>query len=198
MRTPILLVGLLALAPAARLAAQTDYYLRAGATGWGTLVHDFIAADVDTKASIGPLVAVGLGHSIAPRYRAGVELTLSSSALHTDYGSVTTDLGSARTGSALAFLDGGVSGGLRWQAGLGFLHYFAGAAGGLLEESATRLLVGGGLDYRRPLLAAWDLTVAARYDFHRFNTPALKAHGFSGGQGVQRVSLAIGLARGHR
>ena len=76
MRTPILLVGLLALAPAARLAAQTDYYLRAGATGWGTLVHDFIAADVDTKASIGPLVAVGLGHSIAPRYRAGVELIL--------------------------------------------------------------------------------------------------------------------------
>ncbi len=198
MRTPILLVALLALAPAARLAAQTDYYLRAGATGWGTLVHDFIGADVDTKASVGPLLALGLGHSIAPRYRAGVELTLSTSPLRTEYGSVTADLGSARTVSALALLDGGVSSGLRWQAGLGFLHYFAGESGGLLEESATRLLVGGGLDYRRPLVAAWDLTIAARYDFHRFSTPALRAHGFSGSQGVQRVSLAIGLARGHR
>ena len=198
MRKPLLLAGLLAVAVTQRLAAQTDYYLRAGATAWGTLVADFIAQDVRTKPAVAPTLVGGFGHSIAPRYRAGVEVAVSSGGLHSEYGSVRSDLGSLRTASVLGLLDGGMGAGVRWQAGLGFLHYFAGDDAGLLASSTTRLLVGGGLDYRRPLVRAFDLTVAARYDFHRFTSPALTAHGYSGAQGVQRVSLAIGIARGHR
>ena len=198
MRKPLFLAGLLAVAMTHRLAAQTDYYLRAGATAWGTLVGDFIAQDVRAKPGVAPMVVGGVGHSIAARYRAGLELTASSGSLHSEYGDVRGDLGSLRTASMLGFLDGMVAGGVRWQAGLGFIHYFAGDEAGILKSATTRLLVGGGLDFRRPLLAAFDLTVAARYDFHRFTTPALRSHGYSGAQGVQRVSLSIGLARGHR
>lgn len=198
MRKALLVAGLLAVAVTHRLAAQTDYYLRAGATAWSTLVGDFIAQDVRTKPAMAPTLVAGLGHGIATRYRAGFELAVSSGGLHTEYGTVRGDLGSLRTASMLGFLDGAIGGGVRWQAGLGFIHYFAGNEAGLLASATTRLLVGGGLDFRRPLLAAFDLTIAARYDFHRFTTPALKSHGYSGAQGVQRVSLSIGLARGYR
>jgi hypothetical protein len=198
MRKPLLLVALLAAAVPHRLAAQTDYYVRAGVTAWSTLVSDFIAQDVRTKPAAGPTLFAGLGHSIAPRYRAGIEIAASSGGLHSEYGTVRGDLGSLRTASLLGLLDGAIGAGLRWQAGLGFLHYFAGDEAGLLASGTTRLLVGGGLDFRRPLLAAFDLTIAARYDFHRFTSPALQSHGYSGAQGVQRVSLSIGLARGHR
>lgn len=198
MRIPILIAGLLAAGAAPRLAAQTDVSLRVGVTGWSTLVHDFIAQDVNVKASVAPSVFLGVGHSIAPRYGAALELAATAGSLHSEYGDVRADLGSVRTASALALLDGGISGGLRWRAGLGFLHYFAGDAGSVLASGTTRLLVGGGLDFRRPVLAKWDVLVAARYDFHRFSSPALKAHGYAGAQGVQRVSLSVGLARGHR
>jgi hypothetical protein len=40
--------------------------------------------------------------------------------------------------------------------------------------------------------------VSLRYDFHRFTTEELTARGFSGTQGIQRVSAGIGLARGRR
>lgn len=198
MRTPLLILGLLTLAVSHRLAAQTDYYLRAGATAWSTLVTDFIAQDVRTRPAAGATLIAGLGHSIAPRYRAGLELAASSGGLHSEYGSVRGDLGSLRTASLLGLLDGGIGAGVRWQAGIGFLHYFAGDEAGLLASGTTRLLVGGGLDFRRPLAGTLDLTIAARYDFHRFTSPALRAHGYSGAQGVQRVSLSIGLARGYR
>ena len=198
MLKPLCVAGLLAVAMAHRLAAQTDYYLRAGATGSSTLVGDFIAQDVRTKAAVAPTLVAGFGHGIATRYRVGLELAASSGGLHSDYGDVHGDLGSLRTASMLGFLDGAVGGGVRWQAGLGFIHYFAGNEAGLLASATTRLLVGGGLDFRRPLLAAFDLTIAARYDFHRFTTPVLQSHGYSGAQGVQRVSLSIGLARGYR
>jgi len=198
MRKTLFVIGWLAVAGTQRLAAQTDYYLRAGATAWSTLVGDFIAQDVRAKAAVAPTLVAGLGHSIATRYRAGVELAAESGGLHSEYDDVRGDLGSLRTASLLGVVDGVVGGGVRWQAGLGFIHYFAGDGAGLLASATTRLLVGGGLDFRRPLLAAFDLTVAARYDFHRFTTPALQAHGYSGAQGVQRVSLSIGLARGSR
>jgi hypothetical protein len=198
MRIPLLVAGLLAMAVPIRLAAQTDYYLRAGVTGWSTLVSDFIAGEVSAKPALAPSLFAGIGHSIAPRYRAGIELAASSGGVRSRYGSTEGDLGSLRTASALALLDGGIAGGLRWQAGLGFLHYFAGGDAGLLASATTRLLVGGGVDFRRPLLSRFDLTIAARYDFHRFTSPALRSHGYSGAQGVQRVSLSVGLARGYR
>jgi hypothetical protein len=51
------------------------------------------------------------------------------------------------------------------------------------------------MDYRPALWSGWDLMVSLRYDFHRFTTAELEARGFTGSQGVQRISASIGLAR---
>ena len=47
-------------------------------------------------------------------------------------------------------------------------------------------------------MTKWDLMVSARYDLHRFTTEELEQRGFSQAQGVSRVSLSVGLARGIR
>lgn len=191
-------LGLLLAGLSSPVRAQTDLSVRAGITGWGVLIHDFIAEDVDTRPSLGPMVSIGIGHPIAPRYGAGLELSVGTNNLHTDYGTTRNDLGTVRTASAVALLDGLVSSGLHWRAGLGALHYFSDSHAPFLTNGATRLLFVAGLDLRRPLLTSWDIMLAARYDFHRFTTAQLEAFGFSQSQGVQRVSVSVGLARRHR
>ena len=47
-------------------------------------------------------------------------------------------------------------------------------------------------------MAKWDLMVSGRYDVHRFTTDELEQRGFSQAQGVSRISLSVGLARGIR
>jgi hypothetical protein len=42
----------------------------------------------------------------------------------------------------------------------------------------------------------WEFIASLRYDFHRFTTDELVARGFTGSQGVQRISATVGLARG--
>jgi len=67
-----------------------------------------------------------------------------------------------------------------------------------LRGGTTRFLAGAGVDYRRPILTQWDLMASLRYDFHRFTTAELEARGFSQSQGVQRIGVTIGLAKGLR
>ena len=96
-------------------------------------------------------------------------------------------------------LDGPISRGLRWRAGAGLLRYWPTEERGIfLRGGTTRFLAGAGIDYRRPILAQWDMMASLRYDFHRFTTDELEARGFSQSQGVQRIAVTIGLARGRR
>ena len=58
--------------------------------------------------------------------------------------------------------------------------------------------MGAGVDYRRRIMAQWDIMASLRYDFHRFTNDELQARGYTQAQGVQRVAATIGLARGRR
>ena len=101
--------------------------------------------------------------------------------------------------SLLLGLDGPVTRMLRWRAGVGGILYWPPEDRGIfLQGGPVRFLAGAGLDYRRPVLPSWDLMVSGRYDFHRFSTDELERRGFSQAQGVSRVSLSVGLARGAR
>ena len=196
MRRTILILALLLPASAAGLSAQVDYYARVGAIGFGNLLRDVIVSEITVRQSIAPMVTVGGSMPIAPRYRAGLELTLASGGFHGDEGGVETDLGTLRTGSVLLNLEGPITGGFRWRAGLGAVTYWPADEEGIFAQGgATRWLAGGGADYRRPVLARWDLMASVRYDYHRFTTDELEARGFSNTQGVSRVSLSVGLAR---
>jgi hypothetical protein len=179
--------------------AQTDFYARLGVTGATKLLRDDILQEITVRQSLAPTLALGVAIPFTPLYRVGLEGTLTSSGYHSSESNTDTDLGTLRTASLTLGLDGPVWRQFRWRAGLGLLKYLpADDTGIFLQGGSTRFLVGAGLDYRRPVMNSWDLSAALRYDFHRFTTDELVTRGFSGTQGVQRVSLTLGLARGHR
>jgi hypothetical protein len=179
--------------------AQTDYYARLGVTFATDLVTDNITQDILTQQSLAPTLAFGVSFPIAPAYSAGLETALSTSGYHSTEADQDTDLGTLTTGSVLLNLEGPIWHRANWRAGLGLISYLPAEDSGIfLSGGTTRFLAGAGFDYRPPLLTHWDLMVSLRYDFHRFSTDQLDARGFTGSQGVQRVSLSLGLARARR
>jgi hypothetical protein len=199
MPRPFLLPALLLLAGTTGLEAQTDYYARLGAVGASDLLRDVIVSEITVRQSIAPMVALGASVPVSPGYRAGLEATFASGGYHSDAGAGETDLSTLRTGSLMLSLEGPVAGRLRWRAGAGGIFYLPSEKTGIFAEgNATRFLAGAGVDYRRAIHSNWDLMASARYDFHQFTTAELERRGFSQSQGVSRVSLSAGIARGLR
>ena len=182
------------------LHAQVDYNARLGVTWATALLHDDVINEIEVRQKLAPTLALGVSLPIAPLYRAGLELALATSGYQSEEtGGATVDLGTVRTSSITLGLDGPVSRGLRWRAGVGLLRYWPTEERGIfLRGGTTRFLAGAGMDYRRPILEQWDMMASLRYDFHRFTTDELEARGFSQSQGVQRIAATIGLARGLR
>lgn len=200
MRATLTLLLLILAGGETALHAQVDYNARVGATWATALVRDDIINEIEVQQKLAPTLVLGVALPIAPLYRAGLELALATSGYQSkEDGGETVDLGTLRTGTITLGLDGPVSQGLRWRAGVGLLRYLPAEDQGIfLRGGTTRFLAGAGIDYRYPIMAKWDLMAALRYDFHRFTTDELEARGFSQSQGVQRIGVTIGLARGHR
>jgi hypothetical protein len=199
MRTTLPLI-LVLVGGAPSLHAQVDYNARVGVT-WATrLLRDDVINEIEVRQKLAPTLVLGASLPIAPLYRAGLELALATSGYRSkEAGGSTVDLGTVRTGAVTLGLEGPVSRGFRWRAGVGLLRYLPTEDQGIfLRGGTTRFLAGAGIDYRRPILTQWDLMVSLRYDFHRFSTDELEARGFSQSQGVQRVGVTVGLARGQR
>jgi hypothetical protein len=192
------LVVLTAVGPSAA-EAQTDFYARLGLTVATKLVEDDILQQIEVRQSLAPTLALGVSFPFTPSYGAGLEATVTSSGFHSTESGNQTDLGTLRTGAVMLGLDGPIWRRVRWRAGVGLLGYWPTEESGIfLRGGTTRFLVGAGLDYQQPVFPRWDLMMSVRYDFHRFTTDELVARGFSGTQGVQRVSASVGLARGRR
>ncbi len=200
MRATLLLLTVALAAGAPALQAQVDYNARVGVT-WATrLLRDDVINEIEVRQKLAPTLVLGASLPIAPLYRAGLELALATSGYRSkEAGGTTVDLGTVRTGAVTLGLEGPVSRGFRWHAGVGLLRYLPTEDTGIFfRGGTTRFLAGAGIDYRRPILTQWDLMASLRYDFHRFTTDELEARGFSQSQGVQRIGVTIGLARGHR
>jgi hypothetical protein len=181
------------------LQAQTDYSARLGATYATNLLRDAVVREIHVRQSVAPTLALGASLPITPVYRAGLEATLTTSGYHSTDGVAETDLGTLRTGSVLLALEGPVWRRVSWRGGIGLISYWPAEDSGIfLRGGTTRFLAGAGLDYRPPLSTRWEFMVSLRYDFHRFTTDELAARGFTGHQGVQRISATVGLARARR
>jgi hypothetical protein len=179
--------------------AQTDYYARLGLTGSTKLIRDRIIQEIEVRSSLAPTLVLGAAVPFAPTYRAGLEATLTTSGYHARELDTDSDLGTLRTASLVLGIDGPIAGRLGWRGGVGLIGYFPTEDKGIfLRGGSTRFLIGGGIDFRPALLRQWDLMMSLRYDFHRLTTEELTARGFTGSQGVQRISASVGLARGHR
>jgi hypothetical protein len=199
MRLICLALIALPLAAVLPLQAQADYYARLGVTGSTELVQDRVIQDIEVRPSLAPTLVLGASLPFAPTYRAGLEASLTTSGYHTQELDVDSDLGTLRTVSMILGLDGPVAGRLGWRGGVGVIRYWPTESKGIfLRGGSIRFLIGAGVDYRPPVMSRWDLMLSLRYDFHRFTTEELKARSFTGGQGVQRVSASVGLARARR
>ena len=199
MLKPLLVLALLLPVRPAGLRAQTDYYARVGAIGASNLIRDVIVTEITVRQSIAPMVALGASLPIGPGFRAGLEATLASGGYHSTEDGVDTDLGTLRTGSLMANLEGPLWNQVRWRAGLGALLYWPSEETGIFQQGGTtRWVAGAGADYRRQALRNWDLMASLRYDYHRFITDELELRDFSQTQAVSRVSLSVGLARSLR
>jgi hypothetical protein len=194
------LLVLLLTGAAPGLRAQTEYYARAGAVGTSNLLHDVIVTEVTLRQSIAPMIALGGSLPIGARgYRANLEATLASGKFHRRQDGSSANVGTLRTATLMLGLEGPIRRDVRWRAGLGVIQYWPADDEGIFLSGGTRrFLVGAGADYRRPVLAKWDLMTSLRYDFHRFRTGTLETRGFSQTQGVSRVSLSVGLSRSLR
>lgn len=192
---PLLLAVFAAAAP--RAAAQIGYHATIGATGSTALVSDVLFQPIETKPGIGPTLLLGVSIPIAPTARIGLE---GSGAIASLRGNPETgesaDLGSLMMLTGMVNLSGPIIPSLGWRVGVGIIRYQPSEEQGLFAQGGTlRYLVGGGLDYRIGALSSWNVMASARYDVHRFTTDELRDRGFSQSQGVQRISLSIGLAR---
>jgi hypothetical protein len=199
MRCILALIMILPTTGVAALQAQVDYNVRLGVTVATKLVRDIVIQQVEIRQSLAPTLVLGAALPIAPLYRAGLEATLTTSGYHSTEGNAETDLGTLRTGSVVLGLEGPIWQKVRWRAGAGLIRYWPTEDSGIfLRGGDTRFLAGAGIDYRPPLSTRWELMASLRYDFHRFTTDELRVRGFSGTQGVSRISASIGLARAQR
>lgn len=199
MRATLSLLALAIAGGAPGLHAQVDYNARIGVTWATALLRDAVINEIEVRQKLGPTLVLGAALPIAPLYGAGVEVALATSGYQRKETGGTVDLGTVRTGSITLGLDGPIFRGLGWRAGLGLLRYWPSEKEGIfLRGGATRFLAGAGIDYRHPILARWDMMASLRYDFHRFTTQELRARGFGQGQGVQRIAVTLGMARGRR
>jgi hypothetical protein len=97
---------------------------------------------------------------------------------------------------ALLNMNGDLASALRWRAGLGLLHYSGPSDAGIFAQGGTtRALFGAGLDYQLEEGRTWNPVISLRYDYHRFVTDELRSQGFGLEQGVNRISLSIGVTR---
>lgn len=201
MRTTLLLTSLLL--PSA-LAAQgsSSFYTGLGATWSSKLVEDVIVSDVvTTQPAIGPTIMVGGATEVFPRYDVDVELQFTTGSYSADTkGKGSAKLGTLRTFSATIGLDGPLfKAPFRWRASVGVLKYLPTEDTGMfLQGGPLEFLLGLGAQYRRPVSSSLDLSIALRYDFHRFTTDELQRQGFSQIQQVHRVALTVGIAMGGR
>lgn len=197
MHRHIPLLAMLLAGAAPRLNAQTEYYARVGVVGATNLLHDVLVTDLTLRQSVAPMIALGTSLPVgAPEYRANLEATLASGKFHRRQNGMSTNIGTLRTATVMLGLEGPVWKELRWRVGVGVIQYWPADDEGIFQSGGTaRFLVGGGADYRRPVMAKWNLMTSLRYDFHRFRTGTLEARGFSQTQGVSRLSLSVGLSR---
>jgi hypothetical protein len=199
MRAILVLLLILPTTGIAALHSQVDYNVRLGLTVATKLLRDVVIQQIEVRQNLAPTLALGASLPISPLYRAGLEATLATSGYHSTEGNGETDLGTLRTGTVALMLNGPIWQRVRWLAGAGIIRYWPTENSGIFLSGGTgRFLAAVGMDYRPPLLAQWGPTVSLRYDFHRFTTNELKARGFSGTEGVQRVSVSIGLGRAGR
>jgi hypothetical protein len=194
------LIVLLFAHPPIRLSAQVSVHLAAGVRYSSTLVHDSIVTPFDLRPALAPALLVSVRDELRPGWSADATLDVAPSSLrrHESTG------GSFDAGSFTAFaftveLRRHFAPGASARLGVGGLRY-AGSRTGVFREGSGGLFplgtVAATYALPFPFGRARQLEVEARYDVHKFITPALRTEGFRSARPVHRVALLVRIGWG--
>lgn len=186
-RAAISLVVALAAFGAAQVRAQVSLHVSAGPRYTTTMVHDSIVSAFDLRPAMAPALLVSVRDELSPGWSADVALDLTHAGLRRYETGGTFDAGSF---TAIAFTVG-----LRRVVKP---HVTARVAAGGLKYAADQSGVfrqgNGGLFPVAALGVTYDIKrfeIDARYDVHRFSTPALRSVGFTDARPVHRFSVTV-------
>lgn len=185
---------LLSVCPTVHLPAQVSFHVGLGARYSTILVRDSIVAPIDLRPTIAPTLLLTARDELRGPWSADATLDVSVSGLRRHEGG-----GSFAAGSftAIAFTVGmqrQVTPGVSARLGVGGLVYaapetgvFRQGHGGVFPTAALAVT------YAPPFGWATQrgFQLEARYDVHRFITPALRSVTFNNPRPVHRIGLAV-------
>jgi hypothetical protein len=185
---------LVAVGLAGRLAAQVSFHIAVGARYSTTLVHDSVVVPLDLRPDIAPALLVIVRQELKAGWSADATFDVTPSSLRRHERGGVFDAGSF---AAVAFTVGlrrEIRWGLSARAGIGALKYVAAQRGVFSEGSGGLFPLGTVAATFAPRFGARRrLAFEARYDVHRFITPALRTAGFNDSRPVHRVALLVRL-----
>ncbi|HXF94690.1 MAG TPA: hypothetical protein VNI61_01180 [Gemmatimonadales bacterium] len=188
MRTVLALAALTA--PPA-LTAQVSFHLALGARHTTALVRDSIVAPFDLRPDVGPVAALTAAVPLEHGWAADLTLDFSWSDLARHEERRSVEVGALRTVTGAVALRRGLAPGFTARVGVGGLKYWPEEDRGVFRDGAGPVIALGtlGIRYDLPLPRGRGLALEARYDLHRFITPALRSVGFTAPRAVHRLAL---------
>jgi hypothetical protein len=188
----ILLLGLLAVWPTGRQAAQVSVRLSLGARYSTILVHDSIEVPIDLKPTIAPALQVSVRDTLRGPWTGEATLDLSPAKLKREESGTATAVASFTAIALTVGVRRETRAGIAARFGIGGLVY-------LTDESSVFQrgnggvfpLVALGTTYAPPFGSRHRLEVGLSYDLHRFITPALRTVGYARLRPVHRIALTV-------
>ena len=176
-----------------QLSGQVSLHLGAGVRQGSTMVHDFIVEPIDVRPRLAPAFVVTAGTALEGRWTVEISLDYSSAILDREEDGASYEVATARAFSARLDLRRRLAPSLSGSLGIGAIKYLSDEEVGIFHEGAGPISALGsiGLRYHVAFIPSGRFAVAARYDIHRFTTPALKDAGFTTGSPVHRLTLLV-------
>lgn len=180
--------ALLTVYPSNRLTAQVSFHFAVGVRYSSTMVHDSIVTPIDLRPALAPAIMLSVRDELRPRWSVDATLDVAPSGLKRHESGGSFDAGSFTAFALTIGLRHEVATGVSVRLGVGGLKYAADEAGVFRQGS-------GGFFPVAALAATYTpfrrLGIEARYDVHRFSTPALRSVGFIGPQPAHRFAVVI-------
>jgi hypothetical protein len=181
------------------LPAQFTVEVAAGARYSTALVHDSIVAPFNVRPALAPTVAVTLTMPHQRRWAAQLTLDFSTSTVQRhEADGASVALGRVSTAAFVVGVERRFPASLSARVGIGGLKCIPGETTGMFRSGSGSIAGLGmvALSHALPVGSRFGFAVEARYDVHRFTTPALRQEGFASARPVHRVALFIRARRG--
>jgi hypothetical protein len=184
----------LAVYPSSRLLAQVSFHVALGARYSSTLVHDSVVTPVDLRPALAPALLVSVRDELRPGWSADATLDVSPSGLRRHEGGGSFDAGSFTTFAFTVGLRRHFAPGVSARVGVGGMRYLASQTGVFREGTGGIFPLG---TVAATYAVGWHrLELEARYDIHKFITPALRTEGFGASRPVHRVAVVVRMGWG--